>query len=119
MLSDLPAQLGGMTALGFYSQVIFSEVKSLSSIADVLAALCVGGAQLAGAIVFLLFVDKLGRCKVLLWGAMTMCLSASMMGTYYVFNSKPYCDPDNEESNKCVERLAPLTIVSMSCRVLF
>ena len=108
------AQLGGMTALGFYSQVIFRDVKSLSDSAAVLAAFCVGGAQLAGAIVFLLLVDKLGRRKVLLFGAVTMCVSAATMGLYYVFNSKPYCHPKDEESNKCVDALAPLTIVSMS-----
>ena len=108
------AQLGGMAALGFYSQVIFRDVKSLSDNADILAAFCVGGAQLSGAVVFLLFVDKFGRRKVLIFGAITMCVSTASMGVYYVFNSKPYCDPKNVESTKCVDILAPLTIVSMS-----
>ena len=107
------AQLSGMTALGFYSQVIFRDVKSLKDSAALLAALCVGGAQLAGAIVFLLFVDKLGRRKVLLFGAMAMSVSTAIMGVYYIFNSTPYCHP-KYESNGCVDTLAPLTIVGIS-----
>ena len=111
-LASLP-QLGGLTAFGFYSQVIFRDVKSLKDSAALLAALCVGGAQLAGAIVFLLFVAKLGRRKVLLFGAIAMSVSTAIIGIYYVFNSKPYCHP-KYESNGCVDTLAPLTIIGMS-----
>ena len=110
-LTTLP-QLGGISAVIFYSQVIFSNVKSVSNDAGVLAALCVGGANVTGAFIFLLLVDKFGRRKLLLWGALIMCISAATMGVYYVLNSKPYCDPDNG-NNKCVDDLTPLAIVSI------
>ena len=111
-LTSLP-QLAGINAVIFYSQITFRNVKAVSDIADVLAAFCTGGANLAGGIVFLLSVDKVGRRKLLLFGAITMCVSAGTMGVYYVFNSKPYCDPDNEESNKCVDSLTPIAIISI------
>ena len=111
-LTSLP-QLGGINAVIFYSQVIFRNVKAVGNIADVLAAFCTGGANLAGGIVFLLSVDKFGRRKLLLFSAITMCVSAGTMGVYYVFNSKPYCDPDNEENNKCVDGLTPIAIISI------
>ena len=111
-LTFLP-QIGGITAVIFYSQVIFSNVKEVRNIADVLAAFCTGGANLAGGIVLSLSVDKFGRRKLLLLSAITMCVSAGTMGVYYVFNSKPYCNPDNEESNKCVDALTPIAIISV------
>ena len=111
-LTSLP-QLGGINAVIFYSQVIFRNVKAVGNIADVLAAFCTGGANLAGGIVFLLSVDKFGRRKLLLFSAITMCVSAGTMGVYYVFNSKSYCDPDNEENNKCVDGLTPIAIISI------
>ena len=42
-----------------------------------------------------------------------MCVSAASMGIYYIFNSKPYCDPDNEEENECVTGLNPVAIISL------
>lgn len=36
---------------------------------------------------------------------------ASAMGTFYIFNSKPYCDPDNEEDNGCIEVLNPNILI--------
>ena len=35
------------------------------------------------------------------------------MGIYYIFNSKPYCDPDNVEDNDCVTGLNPVAIISL------
>ena len=30
------------------------------------------------------------------------------LSSTFVFNSKPYCDPDNEENNVCVRSLTPV-----------
>ena len=41
-----------------------------------------------------------------------MCLSAAAMGTYYIFNLDPYCNP-NAEQNSCVDTLTPVAIISI------
>ena len=106
-------QLSGINAVTFYSQVIFSGVKGISDNADIISAFCVGGTQVLGTCFLLSFVDKFGRRKLLLVNGTLMCLSAASMGVYYIFNSKPFCNPDNEESNKCVTSLNPMAIVSI------
>ena len=103
--------ISGNTAVIFYSKVIFSNVSEVSDYAGVVSAACVGGGQLAGAILMVLLVDKFGRRKLLLWGAIAMCSAALALGIYYIFNSKPYCDPD---SSKCVNILAPLSLIGVT-----
>ena len=106
-------QLSGITAVVFYSQVIFSGVRGISDNADVVATFCVGATQVIGTLFFLPFVDKFGRRKLLLVTGLIVCVSAASMGIYYIFNSKPYCDPDNEEENECVTGLNPVAIISL------
>ena len=106
-------QLSGINAITFYSQVIFSGVQGISDNADIVSTFCVGATQVIGTIFLLSFVDKFGRRKMLLVNGMFMCLSAASMGIYYIFNSKPYCDPDNEEDNDCVTGLNPVAIISL------
>ena len=106
-------QLSGINAVTFYSQVIFSGVKGISDNADIIAAFCVGGTQVLGTCCLLAFVDKFGRRKLLLVNGTLMCVSAASMGIYYIFNSKPFCDPDNEENNDCITALNPVAIISI------
>ena len=106
-------QLSGINAVTFYSQVIFSGVKGISDNADIISTFCVGGAQVLGTLFLLSFVDKFGRRKLLLVNAALMCVSAASMGLYYIFNSSPFCDPDDEESSGCIEALNPVAIISM------
>ena len=105
-------QIGGINAIVFYSEVIFSNIKEISSDADLIAALCVGGAETLGAFALLLFVDKFGRRKLLMVQGISMTVSLATMGVFYVLNSKPYCDPDSEESD-CVEALTPISIINI------
>ena len=101
----------GIIPVIFYSKVIFNNVNEVSDYAGIVSAACVGGAELAGAILMVLLVDKFGRRKLLLWGAITMFSAALALGIYYIFNSKPYCDPD---SSRCVENLAPLSLIGVT-----
>ncbi|XP_065883670.1 solute carrier family 2, facilitated glucose transporter member 8-like [Dysidea avara] len=105
-------QLGGINVVIFYAEVIFSDVESISEYADVVSTICVGGSSVVGAIVLFLLIDKFGRRKLLLSGAVLMCLSCAIMGIYYIFNSKPYCNPD-DASNECVDSLFLLPIISI------
>ena len=105
--------ISGNTAVIFYSKVIFSDVNGVSDNAGIVSAACVGGGQVFGATILVLLVDKIGRRKLLLWGAITMCLAAAILGIYYIFNSKPYCNPDSAESDKCVDLLAPLSLIGV------
>lgn len=111
-LVSLP-HISGNTAVIFYSKVIFSGVNGVSENAGIVSAACVGGGQVIGAIILVSLVDKIGRRKLLLWGAVTMCLAAAILGVYYIFNSKPYCKPDSTESDKCVDVLAPLALIGV------
>ena len=106
------SQISGNTAVVFYSEVIFSKVKGIGDNAGIISAVCVGGGQVVGAILMLLLINKFGRRTILACGGVTMCLSTAAMGTYYIFNSHPYCDPDAEQ-NKCVETLTPVAIISI------
>ena len=106
------SQISGNTAVVFYSKVIFSQVKGIGDDAGIISALCVGGGQVVGAILMLLLINKFGRRKILACGGVTMCLSAAAMGTYYIFNSDPYCNPDAGQ-NKCVKILTPVAIISI------
>ena len=103
--------ISGIIPVIFYSKVIFSNVHEVSDHAGVVSATCVGGAELAGAILMVLLIDKFGRRKLLLWGAVTMCSAALALGIYYIFNSKPYCDPDK---SKYVNILAPLSLIGVA-----
>ena len=58
-------------------------------------------------------MDKFGRSKLLLVNAALMCVSAALMGLSYIFNSRPFCDPDDEENSGCIEALNPVAIISM------
>ena len=106
-------QLSGINAVIFYSEVIFSGVKRISDNAHIVSTFCVGATQVVGIIFLLLFVDKFGRRKLLLVNGTFMCASSASMGIYYIFNSKPYCDPSNEENNECVTGLNPVAIISV------
>ena len=106
-------QLSGINAITFYSQVIFSGVSGISDYADIVSTFCVGATQVIGTVFLLLFVDKFGRRKLLLASGTFMFLSAALMGVYYIFNSKPYCNPENEEDNECVTDLNPVAIISL------
>ena len=106
-------QLSGINAVTFYSQVIFSGVRGISENADIVSTFCVGATQVLGTMFLLSFVDKFGRRKLLLVNAVLMCVSSASMGIYYIFNSKPYCDPDNEENSGCVIGLNPVAIISI------
>ena len=105
-------QLSGINAVVFYSQVIFSTVRGISENADIVSTFSVGAMQVLGTCVLLLFVDKVGRRKLLLVNGMLMCVSSASMGIYYVFNSKPFCDP-NDENNECITALNPVAIISL------
>ena len=105
-------QLSGITAVIFYSQVIFSAVRGINENADIVSTFCVGAMYVLGNCVLLLFVDKVGRRKLLLVNGMLMCVSSASMGVYYVFNSKPFCNL-NEEKNECITALNPVAIVSL------
>ena len=107
-------QLSGINAIRFYSQVIFSGVRGISDNADIVSTFCVGASQVVGTIFLLLAVNRFGRRQLLLANAGFMCLSAASMGIYYIFNSKPYCDPDNEENNECLTSLTPVAIISVT-----
>jgi len=106
-------QLSGINAVTFYSQVIFSGVKEFSDNADIISTFCAAATQVVGTIFLISFVDKFGRRKLLLCNGVLMCVSAASMGLYYIFNSKPYCDPDNEEDSGCVTALNPIAIISI------
>jgi len=105
-------QLGGINVVIFYAEVIFSGVEGISEYADVVSTICVGGSAVVGAIVLFLSIDKFGRRKLLLYGAAFMCLSCAIMGIYYIFNSQPYCNPD-DANNDCLDSLFPLPIISI------
>ena len=105
-------QLSGINAITFYSEVIFSDIKSIGDNADIVSAACVGGSQVLGALILLVAIDKFGRRKLLLTCAATMSLSATTMAIYYIFNSQPYCNPD-DDVNDCVEVLTPLAVISI------
>ena len=49
-------QIGGINAIVFYSEVIFSNIKEVNDNAGLLAALCGGGAETLRALVLLLLV---------------------------------------------------------------
>ena len=106
-------QLSGINAVTFYSEVIFSGVRGISDNADIISAFCVGGTQVLGTCFLLAFVDKFGRRKLLLVNGTLMCVSAASMGVYYIFNSRPFCDPDNEENNECITALNPVAVISI------
>ena len=106
-------QLSGINAVIFYSQVIFSEVRGISENADIVSTFCVGAMQVLGTCVLLSFVDKFGRRKLLLVNGTLMCVSSASMGIYYIFNSKPFCDPYNEETSECIADLNPVAIISL------
>ena len=106
-------QLSGINAVTFYSEVIFSGVRGVSDNADIISAFCVGATQVLGTCFLLAFVENFGRRKLLLVNGTLMCVSAASMGIYYIFNSKPFCDPDNDESNKCITSLNPVAIISI------
>jgi len=105
-------QMSGINAVTFYSEVIFSEISSIGDNADIVAAICIGGSQVMGALILLVAVDKFGRRKLLLTCAATKSLSAATMGIYYIFNSQPYCNPD-DAVNDCVAALTPLAVGSI------
>ena len=106
-------QLGGINVVIFYAEVIFSDVESVSEYADIVSTICVGGSSVVGGIVLFLSIDKFGRRKLLLCGAAFMCFSCATMGIYYIFNSKPYCNPDDTNNHVCVDSLFPLPIISI------
>ena len=106
-------QLSGINAVIFYSQVIFSEVRGLSENADIVSTFCVGAMHVLGTCVLLSLVDKFGRRKLLLVNGTLMCVSSASMGIFYVFNSKPFCDPNNKENNECIIGLNPVAIISL------
>ena len=105
-------QLSGIYAVIFYSQVIFSAVRGINKNADIVSTFCVGAMHVLGTCVLLLFVDKVGRRKLLLVNGMLMSVCSASMGIYYIFNSKPFCNP-NEENNECITALNPVAIISL------
>ena len=53
-------QLSGITAVVFYSEVIFSGVRGISDNADIVSTFCVGATQVVGTLFLLSFVDRFG-----------------------------------------------------------
>ena len=105
-------QIGGVNAIVFYSEVIFSNINEVGDNAGLIAALSIGGASVVGAFVLLPLIDKFGRRKLLMVQGLSVVVSLAAMGVFYVFNSEPYCDPDNEDS-ECLEALTPVSIISI------
>ena len=105
-------QIGGVNAIVFYSEVIFSNINEVGDNAGLIAALSIGGASVIGAFVLLLLIDKFGRRKLLMVQGLSITVSLAAMGIFYVFNSEPYCNPDSKEGG-CMETLTPISIISI------
>lgn len=105
-------QFGGINAIIFYSEEIVERIGGISN-PRVVSTLAVGGVQVIATVFGVILADLAGRRKLLLVGALSMCVSMATLGLYYFFNSKPFCDPDDTNSSKCKDDLTWLAIVSL------
>jgi len=107
-------QFSGINAIIFYSEEILERIGSIEN-PRVVSTLAVGGVQVIATVAGVILADLAGRRKLLIVGALGMCVSMGTLGLYYFFNSEPYCD---EDSSKCKDNLTWLAIVSLMIYII-
>lgn len=109
-------QFSGINAIIFYSEEIVEQIGSISN-PRVISTLAVGGVQVLATVAGVILADLAGRRKLLMVGALSMCISMATLGLYYFFNSEPFCNPDKNLS-KCKDELTWLAIVSLMIYII-
>lgn len=80
-------QLSGVNAVTYYAQKIFAEISNGGSTLAYFQSIFIGLSELIGAIVVVLFADKLGRKVFLGIGAFGMFVSEAIL-FYFLYKSK-------------------------------
>lgn len=105
-------QFSGINAIIFYSEEISEQIGGISN-PRVVSTLAVGGVQVLATVAGVILADLAGRRKLLIVGALGMCVSMATLGLYYFFNSEPFCNPDDVNSSKCKDNLTWLAVISL------
>lgn len=87
IVAAIMQQLTGVSAVAYYAPVIFKAAGAGTN-ASLIETVLIGLVKVIFVIVFMLLVDKIGRKKLLLWGAAAMALC--LFGLSLAFATNPF-----------------------------
>lgn len=75
-------QLTGTIAVGYYAPVIFQKT-GIGTNASLIETIGIGIVKIVFVAIFMIYIDKLGRKKLLTWGALAMSLALLLLGAIF------------------------------------